>query len=560
MPEQLDVPEKQMTVEHVIEGPLMLRLSVPYELRCFWLQRSAMQTVRTEIGARTIVAAPARVAVCIIGDFGYMQIAGRLQILSRSSAPEVLIEMRVEEPDASEINDFIATLPDKGGNGDELRTLAAKIFRAAGDALRIQLFSSLTALATEREEQLPFLEMLPGQIDGDSIWRGNLRKVDVAHTADSLLKNFCGNRVAVEVHLPYLDRIHWRKASDTLVDATVTCNSAGQVLVMPAAPLHPPDLAIAALGLVVQSKRRRENDLARPFHLAFTDQRDRTAAQVAELVRPYGLNLSSWLRDEREMVNARVTLRLPSDVLSVWMDAPRERSARYFPTYAHMSRRLQRCLRRWLPYAYFDSPVRYQDSFTAQAMLLYKASEAYAGKLRTQLSYDLLSNSSVDAFFRSGLQGLPEMLSFAHSELLRAGDQETAELYLRRNSKEIVQHIRKWHKKVDKLLAGDCRIVDGFLQLGLQCALISQQIEKDAVYPSAESCEIGFDWYETMKTGLQRLYTGSTLGNFSSLLLLEATASLHDSLRQKRGVEAKVQIVRASGEARTFLNTAWHPS
>jgi hypothetical protein len=123
----------------------------------------------------------------------------------------------------------------------------------------------------------------------------------------------------------------------------------------------------------------------------------------------------------------------------------------------------------------------------------------------------------------------------------------------------IVQHIRKWHKKVDKLLVGDCRMVDAFVQLGLLGALIRQQLQKDYTITTPELCEIGFDWYEQIATSLKRLYTVDEFQTFVPLLLIEATASLHDSLRGKCEIEAKVHVRRTSGEERTFVNAAWQP-
>lgn len=552
--------EQPVSTEHKIQKPLTFRLSLPYGFRTSWLKRSGLQTVTGQIAAPAAVAEPALITGSITGDFVAYQTGNRVQIFSRSQSPEVVLGVSVEPPNQEDITVLLGTLPDKFRYAPGVLSLAEEVFHNASESLHLQLTASLTALASDRDAELPLLDVMVESHELEAVLAGDLTGITMgALTEDSLLKDFCTIRTAIEVHLPYFDRIHWRKAADSLDCAQVACNPAGQLLVRtPTSLADAPDLCIAALGLAIQAETYR-TPRSGSFYLTFSDRRFRSSAQLSALASEYKVDLSGWLPDQDEMVDGTVTLRIHSDLLSIWLDAPRERSANYFPVYPEMSRSIQRALRLWVPYAYFDTVVKYKDTFMAQAMLMYKASDPYAGKLRTQLSYDLLSDLSMDLFFRSASHGLAGVLETAETELLRAGEHHTAGLYIRRGMKLIVQHIRKWHKKVDKLLVGDCRIVDAFVQLGLLGSLIRQQLQKDYTITTQDLCEIGFDWYRQTASSLKRLYTVDEFQTFGALLLIEATTSLHASLHGKCEIEAKVQVRKASGEERTFVNTAWQP-
>jgi hypothetical protein len=411
--------EQPVSTQHEIKETLAFRLSMPYGLRSFWLKRGGMQTVTGQIGAPVAVSQPAVATGSIAGDFVAYKTGNRVQIFSRSLSPEVVLELGVEPPEQAEIDLFLGTLPDKCRYAPEASALAEEVFRNAAQALRSQLTASLTALASDRDAELPLVDVTVAEDQLAAVLAGDLTGISVAESPEeSLLKDFCTIRTAVEVHLPYFDRIHWRKAADSLDGAVVSCNSAGQVLVRtPASMSDTPDLSISALGLAIQSETYRTKR-AGSSHLTFSDRRFRTRNQLSKVLGEYNLDVSDWLQDGDELVDATVTLRLDSDVLPVWLEAPKERSANYFPIYPEMSRAIQRALRLWVPFAYFDGLAKYKDSFTAQAMLMYQASDPYAGKLRTQLSYDLLSDASLDLFFRSASHGLAEGLEMAETELL----------------------------------------------------------------------------------------------------------------------------------------------
>ena len=61
---------------------------------------------------------------------------------------------------------------------------------------------------------------------------------------------------------------------------------------------------------------------------------------------------------------------LPGEAVARWLDAPGERGDRL---YAEISRRIQRLLRRFVPFLYFQDAARYRDLGSARPLLVYAA-------------------------------------------------------------------------------------------------------------------------------------------------------------------------------------------
>ncbi len=73
-----------------------------------------------------------------------------------------------------------------------------------------------------------------------------------------------------------------------------------------------------------------------------------------------------------------------------WLAAPDERTPGFFPAFARVSIAIQTLLRERVPSHYFVDPRAFRNVKTAYPMLVYRASRPFRGKMRTELTYDVL--------------------------------------------------------------------------------------------------------------------------------------------------------------------------
>src|SRR5580700_2842863 len=106
---------------------------------------------------------------------------------------------------------------------------------------------------------------------------------------------------------------------------------------------------------------------------------------------------------------------------AAWLAAPDERTPGFFPAYARMSVALQILLRERVPMRYFEDLKAFANLKTAYPMLIYRASSPFRGKMRTELTYDVLNPKTLATFFRTVRPVFPEVLEAAKSRLLAEG-------------------------------------------------------------------------------------------------------------------------------------------
>src|SRR5580693_8216045 len=100
-----------------------------------------------------------------------------------------------------------------------------------------------------------------------------------------------------------------------------------------------------------------------------------------------------------------------------WLAAPDERTPGFFPVFARVSIALQTLLRERVPSHYFVDSRAFGNVKTAYPMLVYRASRPFRGKMRTELSYDVLNPKTLSAFFRTVRPALAEVVQGVKSRL-----------------------------------------------------------------------------------------------------------------------------------------------
>lgn len=152
-----------------------------------------------------------------------------------------------------------------------------------------------------------------------------------------------------------------------------------------------------------------------------------------------------------------------------WLAAPSESMPGFFDAFAGVSVAIQTTLRDLLPSAYFMNPDKYRDPLTAYPMLIYQTSRPYRGKVRADLTYDVMNPRMYDSLVRTARPFLAEKLGDIEAMFRQANLPEWAEKYAPRYVGEIVRSVEKLNKSrkyLHILIRGESGLVDALVQLG----------------------------------------------------------------------------------------------
>jgi hypothetical protein len=206
---------------------------------------------------------------------------------------------------------------------------------------------------------------------------------------------------------------------------------------------------------------------------------------------------------------------------SGWLAAPDERTPGFFPAFARVSVAIQTLLRERVPTRYFVDSRAFGNVKTAYPMLVYRASRPFRGKMRTELSYDVLNPKTLATFFRTVRPAFGEVLQTVKSRLQAEGLAELAVQYepSRANSiLETVQRLSKSRKCLYVLIRAESVLVTTLIDLaGLGNLPIKQQARRMASFQKK--------W----KYQLPRMYPGSDFTWLAPELLEAATQALGDT-------------------------------
>src|SRR5580698_10421508 len=201
-----------------------------------------------------------------------------------------------------------------------------------------------------------------------------------------------------------------------------------------------------------------------------------------------------------------------------WLGAPDERTPGSFPAFARVSVAIQTLLRERVPSHYFADPRAFGNVKTAYPMLVYRASRPFRGKMRTELTYDILHPKTVAMFFRTVRPVLGEVLEAAKARLLADGLTELAALYepARANAiLESVQRLSKSRKCLYVLIRAESVLVTTLIDLaGLGNLPVKQQARRIASFEKK--------W----RYQLRRMYPGTDFTWLAPELLEVATQAL----------------------------------
>lgn len=169
-----------------------------------------------------------------------------------------------------------------------------------------------------------------------------------------------------------------------------------------------------------------------------------------------------------------------------WLESPDERTPGFFAAFARVSIAVQTLLRERVPSHYFVDLRAFGNVKTAYPMLVYRASRPFRGKMRTELTYDVLHPKTLATFFRTVRPALAEVLETAKARLIAEGSEELAALYepARANAiLESVQKLSKSRKCLYVLIRAESGVITTLIDLaGLGNLPIKQQAGRMASF------------------------------------------------------------------------------
>jgi hypothetical protein len=201
-----------------------------------------------------------------------------------------------------------------------------------------------------------------------------------------------------------------------------------------------------------------------------------------------------------------------------WLAAPDERTPGFFPAFARVSLAIQTLLRERVPSHYFVDPRAFSNPKTAYPMLVYRASRPFRGKMRTELTYDILHPKTLATFFRTVRPSLGEVLETVKARLTAEGSPSQAAMYEPSRADAIlesVQRLSKSRKCLYVLIRSESALITTLIDLaGLGNLSIKQQARRMASFEKK--------W----KYQLRRMYPGTDFTWLAPELLEVATLAL----------------------------------
>jgi|HubBroStandDraft_1064217.scaffolds.fasta_scaffold67907_2 hypothetical protein len=207
-----------------------------------------------------------------------------------------------------------------------------------------------------------------------------------------------------------------------------------------------------------------------------------------------------------------------------WFAAPDERDPGFFPAYGRISLAIQAVLRERVPASYFQTIDSLRDVKRAYPMLVYQAARPFRGRLRSELTYDVLNPQTLATLLRGAKPGLLDLLGRTEARLSAAGWNQLADQYHPRRVTHIldtVQKLSKSRKCLHLLVRSESVLLDALVELGgLGNLAAKQQFRRVAEFEKK--------WVFQ----LRRLYPGTNFLWLAPLLLEAASAALEAPQRE----------------------------
>jgi len=149
---------------------------------------------------------------------------------------------------------------------------------------------------------------------------------------------------------------------------------------------------------------------------------------------------------------------------SVWKNAPRERTAAYFPVYSAVSRAIQTTMRAWVNEWFVSNMEILQQPSSAYAILVYQCTHPFAGHATNIFTYDIQQTEALNRCFRSAANKLGRHLRELNTRRL---PWFTREHYFAYRSQEVVKFVFKSPRSIYRMLHVETMLMDAILRFSI---------------------------------------------------------------------------------------------
>ena len=149
---------------------------------------------------------------------------------------------------------------------------------------------------------------------------------------------------------------------------------------------------------------------------------------------------------------------------SVWKNAPRERTAAYFPTYSAVSKAMQAAMRGWVREWFAANVEILLRPHTAYPILVYQCTHPFSGKPTNMFTYDIQQTEALERAFASAASKLGRELKALDTKRF---PWLTREHYFAYRSKEVVKYVMKNRRAIYKMLNVETVLMNSILKFAL---------------------------------------------------------------------------------------------
>ena len=208
----------------------------------------------------------------------------------------------------------------------------------------------------------------------------------------------------------------------------------------------------------------------------------------------------------------------------LWLSAPKERTAAYFPTYSAVSKAMQTAMREWVRDWFSSNLEILARPHTAYPVLVYMCTHPFSGRPTNMFTYDIQQTEALDRAFASAAHRLGRQLKELNTKNF---SWFTREYYFAYRSKEVVKYVAKNRRILYKMLNVETVLMDSVLKFALM------DVPKLGLDEAAAILRRAFN------TQLRRFSDQVDLSNRAEQLIWIAT----EALRQKLSTEPLAKLV-----------------
>ncbi len=569
-PALMDSPQdlaQNTVIAAEFEGSVQLAAAVRFGYDLTWLREVKAGQVEGDVGVKLQPDASANVNFSLAGRF-HLYIShdpsGGLRLQVRKTAKRtqsvnvgVTAGVRAVHPD---VPDALSQAIQAGidvADATLVAPLTNNIYQQSLSALESKYSAELSHRLAASEEATALIDCTFDLDNGGrEAWRqavqgdftSLLRSPSPAVTFhQALLTHGLTRESSIELHLPFLNPQEWQTRLEAIGRAQIEQDGNGRLLVF---TVNASDRVTrknyyqSALTLT-GALRRSAN-----FTLSYTDSRKTGKATLKPLLDAYefGPDADAWMDtlDPDEVIDASLGLTVPGACAEAWLEVPDEKDPGWKEFLARLSTAVERGMRRWLPFAYFADPDRYNDLGAAWPLVVYQVS--------APASYDAQDSASVAKAIQSAGRGLSAELGRIQARLEQRKNHRTADFYAPNQATAILTSVARDPRLVKSLLLADALFADRLTSLARKGRQVAAENPAQAL---AALTRFSAALVETFHEKLKSLYGGQDFIPFGSMLLLEATAALRDT-GQRNPVQA---ILRAKTRTatRTLVNKNYVP-